>query len=366
MTANKGAKLEEFADKHAQAAFVENQDIARKARALRAELDAERVRRGAAEAEAQASQRELAAYERDYSQRPEWLRAPKTTKENRGTLLAMMSDFHIGEVVSPSEMDGGNAYNLKIAEARLERFFRRTTFIARNYLAGVHYDGIVLALNGDMVSGDIHDELAQTNECSTYEAVLWAVPKLAAGIEMFLKEFQHVHVVSTPGNHGRDSQRPRYKRRSGHNADTLISRLVARQFDGAKGVTFDIPDSYDVGFKVYGSRFTMEHGDELKFSGTSEIGALGPVKRGTMRKQTQLTAEGKPFDYNLVSHFHQYVPAASQGFVMNGTGKGPDEYSRGRHFKPEPAQQALMVVTPEYGITAQMPVFVVDRKAEGW
>ena len=37
-----------------------------------------------------------------------------------------------------------------------------------------------------------------------------------------------------------------------------------------------------------------------------------------------------------------------------------------RHLKPEPAQQALMVVTPENGITAQAPVLVSDRGTEGW
>jgi len=110
----------------------------------------------------------------------------------------------------------------------------------------------------------------------------------------------------------------------------------------------------------------MEHGDDLKFNGTAEIGSIGPMKRGTLRKLSQKTTEGKPFDYFLISHFHQYIPADTQGFVANGSIKGYDEYARGNKFKPEKAKQALMVVTPEYGITTQMPVFVEDRKNEKW
>ena len=36
------------------------------------------------------------------------------------------------------------------------------------------------------------------------------------------------------------------------------------------------------------------------------------------------------------------------------------------NFEPEPAQQALWITTPERGITFSAPVFVQDRKAEGW
>lgn len=194
-------------------------------------------------------------------------------------------------------------------------------------------------------------------------------PKLTAGIEALAEEFGQVHVVSAPGNHGRDSKRPRHKGRSAHNADTHIAKMVAYYFtaaNGAANVTFDIPESFDVAFPIYDYVFSMEHGDNMRFNGVSEIGALGPVKRGTLRKSNQHKQEGHPFHYNLLGHFHQYVPAASQGFVMNGSVKGYDEYARAGHFLPEEPQQALMVVTPEYGITNQTPVFVAKRDSEGW
>ena len=41
-------------------------------------------------------------------------------------------------------------------------------------------------------------------------------------------EFGAVHVVSAPGNHGRNSKKPRSKRRSANNADTLIEILMHR------------------------------------------------------------------------------------------------------------------------------------------
>ncbi len=361
--------VEEFAEQKQQAQFAENQEIARQLRAVRAEL-------GVATAENLRLTTEVGALEKVYEgaltlqPEPRWLAAPKPgTADHRATLVAFLSDLHAGEVVRPEEMGGYNAYNLKIADLRLKRFFSKTIDLARTYFAGVTYDGIVLALGGDLVSGDIHDELEQTNELSVLDTTLWVAPRLVAGIEKLAEEFGAVHVISAPGNHGRDSKKPRHKGRSAHNADTHIARMAAMFFAGSNpssSVTFDIPESFDVPFGVYDWRFNMEHGDNFKFSGTAEIGALGPVKRGTLRKANQHQQEGHPFHVNLVGHFHQYVPAPGQGFVMNGSIKGFDEYARGWHLKPEPAQQALMVISPEHGVTTQAPIILTDRAREKW
>lgn len=313
------------------------------------------------------ARRELELYDRAANLKaPRWLAPPRQARRrgHHGTLLLHVSDTHFGEVVNASEMNDYNAYNIDIAERRLRWLFERTITFSRNHLAGVRYDGIVLALDGDIVSGDIHDELTQTNELSTYETVEWAVPRLRAGIEMLLEEYGRVHVVSAPGNHGRNTRKPRHKGRSANNADTHIARMLAQQID-ERAVTFSVPEAIDVEFDIYGYRFSMEHGDQAK-GGDGQVGALGPVKRLTLRKQTQAAEEGRPFNVLLVGHFHQYVPAASQGFVMNGSMKGYDEYARAWHFKPEPAQQALMVVTPEHGITVQAPILLQHRAKEGW
>ena len=361
--------IEEYAEEQAEARFAENAEIRR-------ELNAVRAAYGSAKAEHARIKSELDTLEKVYEEalilqpQPDWLKPSKGKADrNRATLIAFLSDVHAGEVVRAEEMTGYNAFNLDICDARLARFFDKTVMLARDYLAGVTYDGIVLALGGDMVSGDIHDELEQTNELSGLDTTLWVAPRLLAGIERWAEEFGAIHVVSAPGNHGRDSAKPRYKGRSAHNADTHIARVAAlyhSQTNPAGSVTFDIPEAWDADFRVYDWRFALEHGDNLRFSGTSEIGALGPVKRGTLRKARQHEQEGRPFDVNLVGHFHQLVMAPSQGFVMNGSVKGYDEYARGWHLKPEPAQQALMVVTPENGITAQAPVLVSDRGTEGW
>lgn len=299
------------------------------------------------------------------SEQPGWLTPKEDPDKRRGTLVACWSDYHYGEVVEPSEMNWYNAYNPDIAEQRIRRFFERTIRVARDFLAGVEYDGIVVPSLGDGISGDIHDEFRETNELSNYEAVPKLVPLLENGFDMLLDEFGKVHVVSVPGNHPRDSKRPRYKKRSQHNADTMIFKFLEQKFAGDDRITFDIPNAYSADFTVYSTKFRAEHGDEASGGGGIQ-GAMLPLALRTHRVRKQAEAEGVPFDVLLMGHWHQYMSLVSKGFLVNGSGKGYDEYARGKGFEPEPPQQALMVVTPEHGIGVQAPLFVGKRSEEGW
>lgn len=297
---------------------------------------------------------------------PDWLIDPPPAGDShRGTLVSLFSDFHIGEAVDLDEMNGYNKYDKDIAELRVRRFFERTIYLAREHMAGVEFDGIVVPSLGDTISGDIHDEFRETNELSNFEAVPYAVKWIKRGLLALADEFGKVHVPCVPGNHPRDSKRPRYKKRSAHNADTLIFELIAAELADDDRITFQIPKSFSADFKVYDTRFRMEHGDEAK-GGTGIQGALSPLALRAHRIRKQAQAEGVPFDVLLMGHWHQVMPLASHGFIVNGAGKGYDEYARGKGFAPERAQQLMFLVTPEHGISDFKPVFVSDRSEEGW
>jgi hypothetical protein len=360
--------LEEFAEQQTREVFVQNQEIARKLRAVTAELGTVTAQRNSLLTDFQTMQR---IYEAAVAltPTPDWLAPVDTNRTGRRmvTPLAFLSDLHAGELVRPEEMGGYNAYNLRIAEMRLKAYFEHTVELCRLWLGRHEFDGIVLVLGGDLVSGGIHDELRETDELGVLDSTFWVAERLLAGIHVFAEEFGRVHIVSVPGNHGRLSKIPRYKGRSDQNADTHIAKMVAG-FGRDERITWDIPATIDAHFTVHGTGFGAVHGEEYQKNnpGTSEIGSLGPVKRGTLRTKAARAAEGKPFDVNLVAHFHQEVYAPGQGFVMNGCIKGYDEYARGLSLQPRPPEQALFLVDPEHGPTLHAPILMMDRDAEGW
>lgn len=294
---------------------------------------------------------------------PKWTTAKTKRGDKTATLCTILSDTHFDEVVNPSELGNPprNAYDRDIARLRLRRYFDGVVRIPRDYLAGMAFDGVCLFLAGDLVSGDIHDELSATNADVMLGTVLYWSEQLAAGITLLADELGvPIHVVAVAGNHGRRHRKPRMKQRARDNYDWLIAQLLARHFDRDDRVTFEIPDGTDALVTIHDTRFLVTHGDQV--SGGGGIGGhWPPLMRLIAKKRTRYT-----FDALLCGHWHSLIMSANQGLVCNGSLKGEDEYSAIMGFTPEPPQQALFTVAPGHGVTFSAPVFVSDRTAEGW
>jgi hypothetical protein len=275
----------------------------------------------------------------------------------------MLSDLHLDEIVEPDEVDGLNAYNRTIAVQRMKRWSNNVVKLARHHLSGMKYDGVVLMLGGDTFSGDIHDELKETNEDSMLGSLLYWAEQIASAIDLLADEFKKVHVAAVAGNHGRTTRKPRMKLRARTNFDWLLAKMLERHFAGDRRVTFQIPESSDCLISIYDTNHLLTHGDQTQ-GGGSIGGIYPPIMRMRARKAQRYLATGASFQTLWLGHWHQYLPSPSM--VVNGSLKGYDEYAYISNFSFEPPQQALAIVVPEKGITIQAPVFCLDRKAEGW
>jgi len=296
-------------------------------------------------------------------QPPKWLAPAKPGKAKRATLVLMLSDTHFDEVVQPDEVGGLNSYDRRIAELRLKAWAENAVKLARHYLAGVTYDGVVVLLGGDIFSGDIHEELAQTNEDTMLGSLLHWSEQLGAALELLAAEFGKVHVAAVPGNHGRMTRKPRAKLRARTNFDWLLAKMIERHYRNDKRFTFQVNDGADTLVRIYDWGHLLTHGDQAH--GGGGIGGIWPpIMRLRARKAQRAMATGESFDTLWMGHWHQLI--ATPGLVVNGSLKGTDEYAFIGNFGHEPPQQALAVVTPEHNVTWQCPVFVVDRKKEKW
>lgn len=293
---------------------------------------------------------------------PTWM-TPDKPRTSAATLVAMLSDTHFDEIVSPDEMEGLNAYNREIATIRMQAWSHNVIKLARHHLSGVKYDGMVLMLGGDIFSGDIHEELSVTNEDTMIGSLLFWSEQIAAAIDMFAGEFKKVHVVAVVGNHGRTTRKPRMKQRVRTNFDWLLAKMVERHFAKDKRVTFTVPESADAWLKIYDHGHLVTHGDQV--NGGGGIGGIyPPIMRMRAKKQSRYLATGKSFQTIWLGHWHQYISTPSM--VVNGSMKGFDEYALLNGFSFEQPQQALALVTPKHNLTFQAPVFCADRKKEGW
>jgi hypothetical protein len=333
---------------------------------VRARLDAKAEELGQARATLKTLEREnealreVADIAKHPLRPPKWLSPPKRGHEKRAIVCSICSDLHLDEVINPAEIEYRNAYNRPIAEQRLERYFKNIVKLTRDYLQGLDFEGCVLMLGGDLISGDIHQELTETNEGTSVETVLYWAERLASGIRLLADEFGKVWVPCVVGNHGRRTVKPRAKRRARDSFDWLLSQMVAGYFKDDDRVEFEITDGTDILVPVYDWRALLTHGDQV--SGGGGIGGpWPPLMRMIARKRQRFE-----FDTLVCGHWHSLVQAPTAGLIVNGCLSGYGEFSATMNFAPEPPQQALWTVSPEVGVTFQCPVFVQDREQESW
>ena len=297
-------------------------------------------------------------------QRAEWAQPGSPRTRQAGIANLLLSDLHLDEVVDPEEMRGKNAYNRVIALQRLHRVGANTVKMAKDYISGVSYDGLFVWVNGDVVSGNIHEELRRTNDAKdVIDSVDYWSDHLATLLVQLAECFGKVHVVTTPGNHGRNDKKPPAKGAVQSSFDWLAMRVVWRELRSDERFTWNIPNALDVREQQYGTRYLMQHGDD--FQGGDQIaGAVRPVMMGDYRTLTMEVVDGEPYDMMLVGHFHQYttLPRA----IINGSLKGYDEWAKRKKFRPEPPKQAFWITTPEHGPSFHLPILPMDRDAEGW
>jgi hypothetical protein len=290
---------------------------------------------------------------------PKWLNPSKVARSGLMVPTLMLSDLHWGETVYPTQVNGVNEYSIAIAQRRLRTAIERTVDLCKLHMVDPHYPGIVCALGGDMLSGDIHEELSESNDLPVMPAMLdlfgcliWAVGRLA-------DEFGKVFIPCVTGNHGRNTRKPRAKSRNYSNFDWLLYQFLARHFAADKRVQFHIPDGSDAHWSVFGHRYCLTHGDQFR-GGDGMIGALGPIIRGDHKKRSRNGQIELGYDTLLLGHWHQLIQL--QRLIVNGSLKGYDEYAASGNFGFEPPQQALWLTHSQRGITFSMPVHVEDRK----
>jgi len=297
---------------------------------------------------------------------PTWTIREKKSDHGPGVPLLFASDFQWGETIDQDELQGVNAFNVEIAQRRYRRLIERTIDLSFRHMVNPTYPGMFYLRGGDMVSGDIHEDLRETNELAAIPATMDLVAEETAGIRHLADAFGKVRVISVPGNHGRTTRKPQSKRYARHSYDTQTALMLEALFKDDKRVSFYTPMSGDALFPVYGWNFLMTHGDRIgSRGGFGFVGPSAAISRGMKKLQDYYARLGHIVHYILVGHFHDLLEL-EWGF-SNGSLPGVSEYARDGRFTPRPPAQWLLFVHPEYGVTCRWPIMLEKqgRPTEG-
>jgi hypothetical protein len=285
--------------------------------------------------------------------------APKA-KASRVVEAALMqwTDWHYGEVVKSERVRGFNAYDQDTATKRVRSVVRNARGILSRLRTGGHeFPRAVLAVNGDLVTGSIHDLEKHSNGKTIVESVVECGNLLAEAVRDVAADFDRVDVFCTVGNHGRMPDAKRMEQKSPlRNWDALVYYFAQVALRDVPNVTVTIPDAYAIGYEILGWRFLQQHGHEVKsWGGIPWYGIERYVSRITALEAQR---DASPHVY-LFGHFHTItsLPHSAGEMFVNGSLIGGTEYSVNALGKSDKPAQWLLGVHQEHGISHRWPVY---------
>lgn len=265
-------------------------------------------------------------------------------------MVLMLSDAHFGEVVDP-ETAMGLSYGTATSLNRLQHV--RDVVLRYKQLRESSYPvrKLTIAQLGDMLSGDIHDELEITNEVPLAQALVQLAYALDEMYTTLADEFDEVEVIVIPGNHPRATKVPRFKQKTVTNYEYILGHFIA-SLAGEK-YTVQVPKDLVYVHEVCGKRLGMTHGDGVQSNSFAGIPFYG-IRQRQNALQSLMRHLGNPgIDYLLMGHFH--TPTVMVGtdstVIINGAIKGGDEYSIGTRLASTDPVQLLLTYHEKHGLT---------------
>ena len=286
---------------------------------------------------------------------PVWPGRDDTSHE---ALLMLLSDWHAFEEVKSDRVMGFNEFNGPILCERVRRLLLIQLSIKDRMERGGGWSirKAVVALNGDFVSGTIHEVERHSDASNVIHAAYATGHLIAAYLRDMAPHFDEIRVPCTSGNHGRlpDARRMQQKDPT-RNWDTVIYLFAMAALRDVPNVRFEIPDSYFVRYAIEGWSFLQFHGHDIK--SWNAIPYYG-IDRFGRNMNALHNGRSERIDYFLVSHFHSLggVPSSGGETFVNGSVIGGTEFSVGALGRCDRPAQWMFLVHPSHGITSRWPI----------
>ncbi len=292
------------------------------------------------------------------------IRKPKSKvrASSAQSVVAPLTDTHIGDNVEADEMVGLNAYNIDIFNKRLHGWATQLLTLVELRRNSVEVDELIIPMLGDMISGDIHMELALTNNDHNMGQMIRGANLIAQALMFLAPHFDKVRVPCVVGNHGRMTRKPPMKNKY-MDWDYMLYQWVSVFCKNQKNIEFHIPKSFMTTVEVKNRNILLSHGDFINGAGSGTAISKGIMnmrnvlqfRKGLQDEIGNLRNEqiGLPeyFDSVLIGHFHRIdeIDIGTGAIHICGCMKGGDEFAMQRVQAINKPRQLALYYHPKYG-----------------
>jgi len=274
--------------------------------------------------------------------------------DGEATAMLVLSDIHAFERVKRTEVNGLNEYNADIAAKSIATAFEKGLLLTEIERSATHVPHIVVALLGDLMTNQLHEDQLETNEGTVQEEMLFLLERLVGGFDFLLDEgkFESILVPCCDGNHGRDTDRIRSANRVKHSHEWLLYCLLAKHYAKEPRIRFSIADGMLHYLGLYGKTVRFTHGDRIKYQGG--IGGLTIPARKAIKEWDS----GVRADFTVFAHFHTSI--LDKMFMSNGSMLGYAAYAQTikAPFEPPTQSFALFGSRPDKWLLGYRPIYV--------
>ena len=297
-------------------------------------------------------------------QPPPLVYAPPEAKravESPISLVVHNTDWHYGEYQDPDEVEGFGRFSREVCKNRiLNKFVPGLVDWTELHRKSYIVDECVLLYTGDMISGDIHQELKVTNEVPSTVQAVEAAYLICDQILMLTPHFKTVRVeFIIVDNHSRLTIKPQAKEAGLNSFNYVTARMVEALLKKASNVTFNYYPTLQKTVAVQNTQYLCMHGHQIKgWAGYPYYGMDRQVGKEAVRRMQKASAGDMTwgevfdlwktlrFDKMLMGHFH--APLNGPWWSVGGSVSGTSTYDHqfGRYTPPT---QTAWFVHPKRG-----------------
>lgn len=274
---------------------------------------------------------------------------PKT-RTNCGMAM-LICDTHYGAIQPASEVEGFGEYSPELCEHRCEKFTQNVIEWANLQRSAYPIENLHILVAGDLISGDIHDELRVTNAFPVTKQVVGASHILARQILMAAQHFKIVNIhFIVEDNHARLTKKPQAKEAGINSLNYIVGNMTNILVSKQKNVEFHIYPQYEAVVNVEGRRYLLLHGHNIMgWGGIPYYGIDRKTAKEAIKRMN--ASHGLRFDKVIMGHLHH--PVSHPIYWIGGSVSGTDAYDHknGRHSAPS---QASWLVHPKHGEFARI------------
>jgi hypothetical protein len=280
--------------------------------------------------------------------------APKNIK-HRGAFVLLCSDWHVGERVDPAQVGGRNEYNPDIAQRRVKDLIEGALWMIESWRDKGGYgwgiDQVVLWLGGDLMTGFIHEDLAESNFLSPTEEVLFAQDLCLQVIESISRHpgIKRVEVPTSWGNHGRTTPDRRINTAWKQSYEWMLYQQIAKVYAGSDKVVVHAGKDEISRLKVLNTTLGFNHGDQFRY-----MDGVGGLTIPGLKWLAKINGT-EPVDVMNIGHHHTYVDLGR--LVVNNCliGWGPFSQRVAPFSRPS---QVSYLIDEQHGKRMSTEIFV--------